>query len=147
AQPPTPAPTRTAMLAPPREDVEAKLKDLIASFQCASVNTRLSEQSGLTLTGFVSRPEDLDRLHRELSGLQGVKLARDAVAVYAWPHCAIVKLLLQDANAAKTSAAPRLQFGKPDLVYHNGDKLTFKVGEERRHDAYLYVDYIDNSGQ
>lgn len=129
-----------------RDETNANLRRLFAGFQCADLNATVSDDLRVDISGFVGRREDLDKLHDDLRGMDRIKLAGDTVAVYAFPHCAFIKLLRQEASAANAQAAPQLEFNKPSRVYKNGDKLTVKAMQSKQRDGYLYVDYIDNGG-
>jgi hypothetical protein len=144
---PTP-PVQTAALEPQlRTQTTTEIRRLVGQFQCADVTANVSDDLRVDLSGFVGQQADLDRLHGALRGIESVRLGSDNVAVYAFPFCAFVKLLRQQAGGASNPViAPRLDFNKPSKVYHNADKLTLKATAGRQRDSYLYVDYIDNSG-
>src|SRR6185437_7627225 len=91
-----------ALIAAPklRDEVEAKLHSLLGTFQCAELTASLSDDLAARVTGFVGRAEDLDKLRRGLAAIGGIHPVADKVAVYAWPHCAYVKLLAGDASRA-----------------------------------------------
>jgi len=140
---------QTAALVPRpqlRAEAEAKLHSLLGEFQCAHLDASLSDDLEARVTGFVGRADDLEKLKRGLGSIDGIRPVAEKVAVYAWPHCAYVKLLAADASAADAGEAPRLAFNKPSKVYKNGDKLTVRATAGKLRDGYLYVDYIDNGG-
>jgi tRNA A-37 threonylcarbamoyl transferase component Bud32 len=145
----TPPPQQSAALTPTpqlRAAANARLQSLFGQFQCANLSANVSDDLSAKVTGFVGRQSDLDQLKSGMAAIDGLKPGADTVAVYAWPHCAYIKLLLADASAANAQEAPRLEFNKASKVYKNGDKLTVKATAGRQRDGYLYVDYIDNGG-
>jgi serine/threonine protein kinase len=148
APPATPPPAQTATLAiapPQRSEIEARLDSLAQRFQCAHLETHIGDDFAW-VSGFVGRQDDLDALRGDIRGISGIKQISENVAVYAWPHCAYVKLTLEAASEASAHEAPRLDFNKPSKIYRNGDKLVVKATIGKAHDGYLYVDYIDNGG-
>jgi hypothetical protein len=120
----------------------------IAGYACADLSATVDKDGVTAISGYVSRPVDLERLHTGVAGIAGVKTPSYQVKVLIWPHCEVVKLLTP--------------YRQRNLDRHDGLAVTPTTGHSDRfvkdeqvivkliqanHDGYLYVDYYTVEGQ
>ncbi len=130
----------------PLEDVGLQVDRIITRFDCAALSATLAADGQVTVAGFVSRPADVERLRRELSGIDQLSaVIADPVKVHAWPFCEALGLLQEYANGDR-SAAPRIVPNANDNVYQDGDNLVITATATSLYDGFLYVDFIDAEG-
>jgi predicted component of type VI protein secretion system len=142
-----PAPVTT--VAPPpsldRPRLRATLAQIFRGFVCADLGAEIAADGTVTLTGFVSRGDDLARLHREISSTPQVARVDSRATVEPWPFCEVSKLLrVQTAGGA---GAPQLEASHADHVYREGDALIVSATAPDSADGFLYVDFFDTDGK
>lgn len=120
----------------------------IAGYSCAELSGTVDKDGVTSVTGYVSKPVDLERLRGDIGGIKGVKTPSYQVKVLIWPHCEVVKLLTP--------------YRQRNLDRHDGLAVTPTTGHTDRfvkdeqvivklaqadHDGYLYVDYYTVEGE
>ncbi|WP_213958101.1 MULTISPECIES: DotU family type IV/VI secretion system protein [unclassified Variovorax] len=136
AHPPT-APTTLA------QRVDLRLQ----AFACADLQATVTDSGMAEVRGFVSQAEDLQRVQREVSAVQGVRSTRVELAVRVWPYCEVVAMLkpYQMRNRekqwgltvySKTARNGQLREGDPVLL-----QLT-----QPNYDGFVWVDYFTADG-
>lgn len=133
---------------PAGPSVQQRVAQEIASYTCADLSATVDKDGVTAITGYVSKPVDLERLHTSVAGIAGVKAPSYQVKVLIWPHCEVVKLLTP--------------YRQRNLDRHDGLAVTPTTGHSDRfvkdeqvivkliqanHDGYLYVDYYTVEGQ
>lgn len=123
--------------------VQSRLKALLASFNCAQIETTVDDQNRLILQGHL-KPEDLPRLEREIAGLPGAEQMISKVETLIWPYCEVMEILAPFKLGANKQA---LDFGPKQHTtrYVQGDHLVLGLTAPS-YDAYLYVDYYQIDG-
>ncbi|WP_266158733.1 DotU family type IV/VI secretion system protein [Dyella silvatica] len=120
----------------------------IAGYTCADLSANVDKDGVTAISGYVSKPVDLERLHTDVAAIPGVKTPSYQVKVLIWPHCEVVKLLTP--------------YRQRNLDRHDGLAVTPTTGHTDRfvkdeqvivkliqanHEGYLYVDYYTVEGQ
>jgi hypothetical protein len=134
-------------IAPPALDRAALDRDLDALFRgfgCADLNARVADDGTVTLTGFVSKGDDLARLTRDVSAQPQVKRVDSRAGVEPWPFCELSTLLARRASHGDT--IPQIEASHADRVYRGGDELIVAVTAHASASSYLYVDFYDSTG-
>jgi hypothetical protein len=122
-----------------------RLAQLFRGFVCAHLDGEIADDGTVTLTGFVSRGDDLARLHRDVSALKQVARVDSRATVQPWPFCEIANLLR--TQTADGPTAPTLAPSHADAVYHDGDALIVTATPRDPTSRYLAVDYFDTDGK
>jgi hypothetical protein len=120
----------------------------IAGYSCADLSATVDKDGVTAVSGYVSKPVDLERLRGDIDAIKGVKNSNYQVKVLIWPHCEVVKLLTpyrqrnldrHDGLAVTPTTGHSDRFVKDEQVIV---KLT-----QANHDGYLYVDYYTVEGE
>lgn len=128
--------------------VQQLVDQALGGYNCADLAATVGHDGATTVTGYVSRPVDLERLRGDIGAISGVKTASYQVKVLIWPHCEVVKLLTpyrqrnldrHDGLAVTPTNGHSDRFVKDEQVVV---KLT-----QANHDGYLYVDYYTVEGE
>lgn len=128
--------------------VQQLVDQALGGYNCADLAATVGHDGATTVTGYVSRPVDLERLRGDIGAISGVKSANYQVKVLIWPHCEVVKLLTpyrqrnldrHDGLAVTPTNGHSDRFVKDEQVVV---KLT-----QANHDGYLYVDYYTVEGE
>jgi type VI secretion system FHA domain protein len=148
--PPTPAianapaaPTPTPAI--DRTRLRGALSELFRSFACANLDAEIGDDGTVILTGFVSRGDELTRLHREVSALPHVPRVDSRAIVEPWPFCEVGRLLSTQTAGGPT--APQIEASNADRTYREGDALLVTATNHANEDSYLYVDFFDTDGK
>jgi hypothetical protein len=144
---PEPKPAAVTSPQPDPEKLRARVAGLLAGLECASVRSRLSDDGTLSLSGFVSTPEDLARVQGEAGRLAGIDKVDARLAVQPWPFCTLLEVIapLQPAGATP-ERLPQLNLNHADRRYRTGERLVVTAAVGMGFEGYLYVDYIDSDG-
>lgn len=128
--------------------VQQLVDQALGGYNCADLAATVGHDGATAVTGYVSRPVDLERLRGDIGAISGVKSANYQVKVLIWPHCEVVKLLTpyrqrnldrHDGLAVTPTNGHSDRFVKDEQVVV---KLT-----QANHDGYLYVDYYTVEGE
>jgi serine/threonine protein kinase len=142
---PQPAPSQPT--APDLDTVRAAVQEILAEFQCAKTTANLAPDGNLSITGFVSSREDLDKIRREMSRLEGVTNFSEDLAVHPWPFCEMLEMLQHHQSPGiSPSLQTHLEVNHPDRRYKQGDYLVISATVGSTFDGYLYIDYLDSDG-
>ncbi|HEX7815851.1 DUF4384 domain-containing protein, partial [Dyella sp.] len=120
----------------------------LAGYSCADLSAAVDKDGGTAITGYVSRPVDLERLRGDVAAIPGVKTPSYAVKVLIWPHCEVVKLLTpyRQRNLDRhdgLSVTPTT--GHSDRFVKD-EQVIVKLTQARR-DGYIYIDYYTVEGE
>ena len=127
--------------------VRAQMQEFLSKFQCANAIANLAPDDRLSIDGFVSTREDLDKIRDEISRLAGVKNLDEDLAVHPWPFCEMLVILQQHQSSdVLPSLQTRLELNNLDGRYQLGDYLVVNATVGNVSDGYLYVDYLDSDG-
>ena len=133
--------------APDLDPVRALVQEILVEFQCASTKANLSSDGSLSISGFVSSWEDLNKIRLEMSRLEGVTSFNEDLAVHPWPFCEILGMLQRHQTPdILPSLRTRLDLNKMDRRYKRGDYLVVSATVGSAFDGYLYIDYLDSDG-
>jgi len=120
----------------------------IAGYTCAALDATVDKDGVVAVSGYVSKPVDMERLRGNIGAIDGVKNASYKVKVLIWPHCEVVDLLSpyrqrnldrHDGLAVTPTTGHSDRFVKDEQVIV---KLT-----QANRDGYLYVDYYTVEGE
>ncbi len=139
--------TPSQLAAPDLDTVLVLVQEILAGFQCASTTANLSGDGNLSISGFVSSWEDLNKLRLEMGRLEGVSNFSEDLAVHPRPFCEMLELLQRhQPPGISPSLQTRLELNKPDRRYKRGDYLVVSATVGSGFDGYLYIDYLDSDG-
>ena len=142
---PQPIPSQPA--APDLDTVRALVREIQAGFQCAHTTANLSRDGSLSVSGFVSSWEDLNKIRLEMSRLEGVTNFNEDLVVHPWPFCEMLEMLQRHQSPGIPPALQtRLEVNHPDRRYKRGDYLVVSATLGSAFDGYLYIDYLDSDG-
>ena len=124
-----------------------RLEQRLQHYACADLSAAVEADGRTRVSGFVSKPEDIAKVKREVAALPGVTSPTFDLQLRGWPHCEVLSILKpyrarnHDKQAglavvASTAREGRLREGEPVLL-----KLT-----NARQDGYLWVDYFTADG-
>ena len=140
-------PTPSQPTAPDLDTVRALVLEILAEFQCAHTTVNLSSGGNLSIAGFVSSREDLDKIQREMSRLEGITNFSADLAVHPRPFCEMLEMLQRHQTPGISPALQtRLEVNHPDRRYKRGDSLVVSATLGSAFDGYLYIDYLDRDG-
>lgn len=128
-------------------DVQQLVDAQLGRYACSELQGRVDGKDAVAVTGFVSKPEDIDQLRRDIGAIEGVKRSSVDVKVRIWPHCEVVALLrpYRERNVNERmglEVAPTT--GHSDR-FIEGERITVKL-QQANYDGYLYVDYYSVEG-
>lgn len=121
------------------------LAELFRGFACADLSAEIGDDGTVTLVGFVSSGDDLNRLRHDVAALPHVPRVDNRASVEPWPSCAVIRLL--STQTASGPTAPQIEASHADRVYREGDALTVTATTHTAEDSYLYVDFFDTDGK
>jgi type IV/VI secretion system ImpK/VasF family protein len=139
------------MLSPARvvgPSVQQLVDQELAGYNCADLTGTVGKDGVTAVSGYVSKPVDLERLRNDIAAIHGVTTPSYGVKVLIWPHCEVVKLLTpyrqrnldrHDGLAVTPTTGHSDRFVKDEKMIV---KLT-----QANHDGYLYVDYYTVEGE
>lgn len=128
--------------------VQQLVAQQIATYPCADLSGTVGKDGVTAVSGYVSKPVDLERLRNEVAAIPGVKTPSYQVKVLIWPHCEVVQMLgtyrqrnldRQDGLSVTPTTGHSDRFVKDENVIV---KLT-----QANRDGYLYVDYYTVEGE
>ncbi len=129
-----------------------QLGDIVASVECAELETTLTAFGEVVLSGYL-KPEDRESVERKIARLPGVKAVLFKAETLAWPYCELRRLLgpYEAANDSHRDergrpSGVRLTPHRPDGWYQEGERLVLTLTAPDLN-SHLYVDYfmIDGS--
>jgi type VI secretion system FHA domain protein len=143
-----PIPAVLPAIPPPTIDkrqLRDELAQLFRSFVCADLSGEIDDDGTVTLAGFVSRGDELPRLHREVTALKQVARVDSRATVEPWPFCEVRNLLRTQTAGGPT--APQIEPSHADRIYHEGEALIVSATANAKGESYLYVDFFDTDGR
>ena len=134
-----PATTQTALT----QRIDAHLQ----GYACADLSASVGKDGHTQVSGFVSLPEDLPRVAREVSAMPGVTSPRVEVGLRVWPHCEVFAILkpYQARNKEKSHGLKVEVPTAHNQQLREGDNVRVQVVAPR-HDSYIWVDYYTADG-
>jgi serine/threonine-protein kinase len=139
------SPSETASFSP--EALNRQLGNIVASVECAELESTLTAFGEVVLSGYL-KPEDRERVEREIGRLPGVKGLLFKAETLAWPYCELRRLLgpYETANDSRRDergrpSGVRLTPRRPDGWYQEGERLVLTLTAPDL-DSHLYVDYF-----
>ena len=119
----------------------------LQSYACADLSASADKDGRTHVTGFVSLPDDLPRVEREVSAMPGVASPRFDIGLRVWPHCEVFAIL-KPYQARNQEKSHGLDIDAPTARNHQlreGDNVRVQVVAPR-HDSYIWVDYYTADG-
>ncbi len=132
----------------PKPSILVPVQKELAAFPCSALEARVDEGEGaVTVTGYVSRADDIAAVRQRVLAVQGVESADVQVVLRIWPHCEVVDILKaykarNDDGQYGLTVTP---FTGHSDRFIEGEKITVKVTEPN-YEGYLYVDYYTVTG-
>ena len=141
-------PAVAAAPAPPaldRDRLERDLALVFKRFGCNELEAQIADDGAVTLSGFVSRRDDLARLTREVAAQPQVKRVDSRAGVEPLAFCELSGVLR--SRTASGPTIPQIEVSHADRVYRGGDTLTLAVTTHAPGTSFLYVDFFDSTGE
>lgn len=137
------------LLAAPKPNIQVPVEEALAAFPCADLKIdAVDEDAGsVSVSGYVSRADDLAAVKQRIEAVEGVKQAKADVQLRIWPHCEVVKVLApyKARNAdAGFGLAITPSTGHSDR-FIEGENVIVKL-RQAGYEGYLYVDYFTVNG-
>src|SRR3546814_14363965 len=82
----TPAPQRGPNV---QQLVDAQLRN----YACSELSGIVDAEGAVTVSGFVSKPGEIEQVRRDVAAIDGVESGEYAIKVRIWPHVAVIALL------------------------------------------------------
>jgi len=130
---------------PSPEELRAKIAAILSGYRCASLDSVVTADRSVRLSGYAATANDIDRLRHEISEISGIGPVSSQVGLRIWPYCEVVALL-NPVLQAKGNAAPVLALASGIGEAHIGERLTLDV-QAPEFDSYIYIDYFDAEGE
>lgn len=124
-----------------------RIEQHLQSFACADLTATVAPDGHPQVRGFVSLPDDLPRVEREVAAMPGVRAPQFDIGLRVWPHCEVFSILKPyqvrniDKGYGLDVEAPSARDGK----LREGDGVRVQVVAPR-HDSYIWVDYYTADG-
>ena len=124
-----------------------RIEQHLQTYACADLAASAGKDGKLRVSGFVSLPEDVKRVEREVAAMPGVGSPAFDIDLRLWPHCEVFAILkpYQLRNRDKAYGldveAPTARNGQ----LREGDSVRMLVAAPN-HDSYLWVDYYTADG-
>ncbi|HUH83483.1 MAG TPA: serine/threonine-protein kinase [Stellaceae bacterium] len=130
--------------------IHANLQRDFAALSCSYLETSVTQDRlfrlHVAVDGVVGSKADAQRVV-SAAGLGGRAEVSAPLEVLPWPLCEGASLARAISEGADPADRPRLSANRPDFIFHDGDPLMLKVAQSRRFAGFLYVDYLDPSGE
>jgi type IV/VI secretion system ImpK/VasF family protein len=132
---------------PPPSTLAQRVEQLLQSYTCADLSATVSASGVAEVRGFVSLPDDLQRVPAQVAALPDVKSTNASLALRAWPYCEVVAMLkpYQARNRDKQSGLTLGIQGAREGRLREGDPVLVQV-TQANFDGYLWVDYYTADG-
>jgi type IV/VI secretion system ImpK/VasF family protein len=131
----------------PGTDLTRRIDQHLQSYACADLAASVDKEGRTRVSGFVSLPDDLPRVEREVAAMPGVHSPRFDVGLRIWPHCEVFAIF-KPYQARNQEKAYGLDVDAPSARNHQlreGDNVRVHVVAPR-HDSYIWVDYYTADG-
>jgi type IV/VI secretion system ImpK/VasF family protein len=122
--------------------LQQQVAGAVATFSCADLSARVDNDEAVSISGFVSKADDIARLKAEMGKLTGVKQLNVDLSVRIWPYCEVVELLKPYKERNDTygfGLAVQPSTGHSDSFIEN-ERVTVDLRQSNT-DGYIYVDY------
>jgi len=134
---------------PPSAEPElaGRVEQQLQAYACADLAATSGKDGNLRVSGFVSLPEDLDRVEREVAAIPGAGTPTFDVELRRWPHCEVFAILkpYQLRNREKTQGLAMDVPSASNDELREGDNVRVQVSAPT-HDSYLWIDYYTADG-
>lgn len=137
----TPAPQRGPSV---QQQVDAQLR----SYACSELSAEVDADGAVTVSGFVSKPEETEQVRRDIDAIDGVNTGRYDIKVRIWPHCEVIALLkpYHERNLNQRMGLQVTPNSGHSDRFIEGEQIIVKL-QQANYDGYLYVDYYSVEGQ
>jgi len=138
------------LLSGPREappTLTQRVDQQLQTYACADLFAAVDPHGAAHVRGYVSQPEEMERVQRDVRALPGVSSAEFDLQLRIWPHCEVLALL-KPYQARNREMALGLAIATPTAPkgrLREGDRVLIEVRNAQR-DGYLWVDYYTADG-
>lgn len=128
-------------------DTQALVDSVLRNYQCADLSAAVAPDA-VRVTGYVSKPADLERLRSEIAAVKGVKEPSFDVAVRIWPHCEVLAMLkpLRERNQDLHAGLQLTPTTGHSDRFVDREYLVVKLTQANL-EGYVYVDYYTVEGK
>jgi len=124
-----------------------RLEQQLQSYACAELSATVSPDNTVEISGFVSHPEEIARVQREVRALPAIGATRFDIKLRAWPYCEVVAILKphQTRNREQHYGLKVLASTARDGRLREGDPVLIRT-TNASYDGYLWIDYYTADG-
>ncbi|MBT2324398.1 DotU family type IV/VI secretion system protein [Variovorax paradoxus] len=139
-----------SMLNGPREappTLAQRVEQQLQDYACADLAATVARDGTTQVAGFVSLPEDMARVEREVRAMPGVSHASFQLQLRVWPHCEVVAILkpYQARNHDKRHGLKVAAASARNGRLREGDAVLVQA-TNADYDGFLWVDYFTADG-
>ena len=129
-------------------NVKQLVDERLRSYPCSELAATVDGDGAVAVSGFVSKPEEIEQVRRDIDAIDGVKASRFDVKVRIWPHCEVIALLnpLRERNLDQRMGLQVTPTTGHSDRFIEGERITVQL-QQADYDGYLYVDYYTVEGQ
>lgn len=127
--------------------VQQLVDQQLALYPCADLSATVDADNAVSVSGYASTPEDVERIRRDVPALPGVASAEFDLRLRIWPHCEAIALLkpYRERNLnQRMGLEVTPTTGHSDRFIENEPIVVKTINAD--YDGYLYVDYWSVEG-
>ena len=119
----------------------------LALYPCAELAGTVDGDGMVSISGYASTPEDIERIRREIPAIAGVSDAGFDLKLRIWPHCEAIALLkpYRERNLSQRMGLEVTPNTGHSDRFIEGEPIVVKM-INADYDGYLYVDYWSVEG-
>jgi type IV/VI secretion system ImpK/VasF family protein len=122
------------------------LQSQLAGFGCSRIQATVDDDNKVTLSGYISERDEVDRLVKNVLSIKGVKDVTTDLHSIAQPYCEVLQAI-SDHLPGNGTPDPSLQFipNEANGQFHEGENLLLKLSVPAIK-GYFYLDYYQKDG-
>ncbi len=138
------------LLAGPRDAgtlLAQRVEQRLQHYACTDLSVTVTEHGATRVSGFVSKPEDIAKVKREVAALPGVSSPGFDLQLRSWPHCEVVSILkpYRMRNREKQAGLAVVASTAHEGRLREGDPVLLQVTNAKQ-DGHLWVDFFTADG-
>jgi osmotically-inducible protein OsmY/predicted Ser/Thr protein kinase len=126
------------------EDLAAEIAEIAGTVQCARVDTEVTDDLRVRLSGYVNSMRDRRRLETRMQEVEHVTAVEGDLSIVPWPLCEAIAMAGPGGGGSGGEGIIGIAANNPDGVYAQGERLVLEITAPD-FDGFLYVDYFDSN--
>ncbi|MDM0078247.1 DotU family type IV/VI secretion system protein [Variovorax sp. J2P1-59] len=124
-----------------------RVEQQFQTYACSDLAVTAAKDGEIRVSGFVSRPEEMARIERDVSAVPGIDAVRFDLQLRIWPHCEVVAILkpYQARNQDKKRGLKIAALSARNGRLREGDPVKFQITNADA-EGYLWIDYYTADG-